>query len=521
MNTRVISSRFIGQIKLEDSWPLKITFLALIILILGAHLITLTTYPPVFVDESWNSNSAWTWLRTGNHFDSIHTGPLDQYGYQWVRRPLLGDLPWVVIFAQFGLGLFQARFVSWIFGCLLLLVVGRIGWRLYGSLTGLTSALFLSLSPVFIQASHWARPDILLATVILLAFLFAIIAFQSGNLWSHFLVGLLAGISLDIHQNGLLFIPGFIAIYLLKFNKKIFQKGSLFAVLGGAIGILFYLVVHYFPNPDVFWKLFSFSFSGPHISPFGNLNPIDVLKSIRGEVGRYHFYENNLDFALIGASITYLLARRSASDKILSLFVGVTFISFVFISGKKVDHYAILLYPLFMLIVSEAILSQLARGNNLLPTRIFFLVIMILFLLNSIIHFSRPVNDAKNYDYYRVTKNMNSVIPSSAKVMGSPLWWLGFSDHDYISTFNFSFYKHFNNYSVYNVIELESPDFLIVDEILRGQMYALPESDPYFLSGEEFENLLNNFGEMVLEFDDPYHGSIEIYKITNRIQREN
>src|SRR5512139_3521379 len=72
-----------------------------------AHLAFLASYPIVFIDESWNANTVWNWFRTGVNFDPMHAGTFDQFGYEWLRWPTLGNAPWVAAVAMFGMGLFQ------------------------------------------------------------------------------------------------------------------------------------------------------------------------------------------------------------------------------------------------------------------------------------------------------------------------------------------------------------------------------------------------------------------------------
>ena len=114
-----------------------------LILILLTSFAFLTKVPPVFIDESWNANAIWNWLKTGNNFDSMHAGTLDQFGHEWLRWPKIGNLPWRISFAILGLGLFQARIVSWIFACLLLVGTILIGKRTFSLTTGILAALIL------------------------------------------------------------------------------------------------------------------------------------------------------------------------------------------------------------------------------------------------------------------------------------------------------------------------------------------------------------------------------------------
>ena len=101
------------------------------------HLIFLTRFPTVLIDEPWYSNAAWTWLKEGRNFDTMHAGGRDH-----VVWPYIGNLPLVASFATFGLGLFQGRFISWLFGIVLLIATVLAGSKLYSRSSGFLAAFF-------------------------------------------------------------------------------------------------------------------------------------------------------------------------------------------------------------------------------------------------------------------------------------------------------------------------------------------------------------------------------------------
>jgi len=317
----------------------RITSIVIVVLVLAtmlvmvSHLIFLTTYPQVFIDEPWDANVAWTWLKTGVNFDTIHRGVLDQYGYEWVRWPYIGNSFWMMSFALLGLGLFQIRLVSWIFGCVLLLLVFLVGRRSYGALTGALAAFLLSISPPFIQASHFARGDIILAVLIMADFLLAQIALDREKLWAHLLAGLLIGISPDVHPNGVFFIAGMSALYLFTYRLTIFRRrGAWVFAIGVLLGVGYFVAGHILPSPSAYAAINKFWSQGSHQLPL--FNPITLLESLVQEIGRYHFFDNGLDFALIGASAIYLVYRRRSVDRSLLVFVGASLACFVLFVGN-------------------------------------------------------------------------------------------------------------------------------------------------------------------------------------------
>lgn len=488
------------------------------VLVMLSHLIFLTTYPQVFIDEPWNANVAWTWLKTGVNFDPMHSGVLDQYGYGWVRWPYIGNAFWVVSFAILGMGLFQIRLVSWIFACVLLLLVFLVGRRSYGTLAGALAAFLLSLSPPFVQASHFARHDIMLAVLIMAVFLLTQIAFEKEKIWAHLLAGLLIGLSPDVHPNGVFFIVGFGVLYLFAYRMKIFRKrGAWVFAIGVLIGVGYYVAGHILPSPAAYAAINKFWSQGSHQLPL--FSPIRLLESLVQEVGRYHFFDNGLDFALIGASAVYLVWRRRRADLNLLAFVGASLACFVFFVGNKNDVYAILFYPFFILMVAETLASLITSASNSSQVRAFALVVLVLFVVNSAVHYFRPAISNRNYNYYAVTDQIKQAIPEGARVMGLPNWYLGLSDYDYRSSLGLTYYHILNNYGLTQGLEAIRPDYMIVDSALQGLLVDEgyfppgPAFEVYKLPKQEFQAFLTERGTKVKEFVNPWHGTFEIYRI--------
>ncbi len=501
--------------------------LAIAVAIIG-HLLYMTQYPIAFIDESWNTNTAWTWLKTGINFDAMHAGSLDQLPCSTSRQPYIATVIWGIAFWLMGLGFFQARLISWFFGILLLLVTAMVGRKSYDLNTGLLAAILLSLSAPFLYASHCARPDIILAVIVMAGYAAALHAFEKNKYWAHFLAGFALGFSTDVHLNGIIFALGLGAVYLWEYRKEFLrQTGTWLAALGGLSGIVYYAVTHIMPNPSCYFALQAVVDGRSHKLPLMALDPVLLLESLRAEIGRYHFYENGLDFALIGAGLAFFVVRRWRADCWLIAFLSGSSAGFVLLVGNKMDQYAILFYPLFCVIIAETLLSIARERRHPHSLRVFAACLVALLLFNGAVHAARRLSEQREYDYEEITKKIAGVIPKNARVMGLPTWWLGLSEYDYRSSLNLTFYHFQDGSSLTESLETDRPDILIVDtglkNLLVDQGYFPSNPDPksvwanpsivYWLPLQEFEDFLNLRGRLLLRFSNPWHGEFEIYSI--------
>ena len=360
----------------------------------------------------------------------------------------------------------------------------------------------------------------MLPTVALFSYWLAVNGMEDGKWWNHVLAGLLVGLSLDIHQNAVLFMLGFAVLYIAFYGKKVFKSwGTWLFVLGAAIGIGYYLIAFIVPNPEAYFKLFSLSLGNTHKIPITTLNPLRLLKSVDDEIGRYHFFENGLEFALIGASTIFIAYRHKKFDRLLLAFIAAIFSGFVLFIGNKHDVYAILLYPFFMLLVAETLVSLIRdrKGSN--SQRLFNGALLVLFLVSSSVHYVRSIYSNRDYDYYAIIEEIEPFIPDGGRVMGLPDWWLGFADYDFSSSLNLTYYHFLNDYTLTEGFEQIRPDLLILDSDLQvllvdeGAYITESGFEIYQLPRQEFETILSTRGEKVYGFWDPWHGWFDIYAI--------
>jgi len=490
-------------------------------LVFAHQLRTLRQYP-VFIDEPWTSNVAWNWLRTGAAIDSLHVSVTDP-GARGVQLPQVGflaTLPAVVSFRLFGLGLFQARLASWVLGGVLLLATFSAGYRLYGAPTAAIGLLFLALSSEFTRAVHTARPDVMLAAAIMIACSLALAPPRAPRRWQPFAAGLVLGLALDVHPNAIMFAPAIGAIYFqLGAPKDQLRRILVEYALGWLLGLGYYAVVHVLPDPRGFLVLTRVQSLTTHLPPLGERSLLGLVKSAVHEVGRYHFSEDGLGFALIGSSIIFLVARRSPADRKIITTTALAFLAFVLLVGNKHDVYAILFYPFLVLMAAQTLVALIGPGERHNSSRAFAVALLILTLVSRTISYRRQTASRYGYDYYAVTDRIKTVLPPHARIMGLPNWWLGLTEYDYVSSLDLTYYHYYHGYSLVQGLQADRPDYMLVDSGWRGLLVDEGYFPPgpgfaiYRLPRMEFETFLAQRGKKVLEFSSQWHGTFEVYAI--------
>jgi hypothetical protein len=183
-----------------------------ILIYLFANLPYLTSWPAVNGDEGREANAFW--VASGVDPSAQTLDPI--FRHDPLYKGGLQGLTTGISFRFFGLGLWQGRVVSLVWGGLLLVAVFLAGRRLYGPAAGTIAVLFLAVSQPWLVSSHIIRPDIVVATLVIAALYCALRGVQDGaRAWS-LLAGLLMGLSFDVHPNTLAFMPMVGFVYLAR-----------------------------------------------------------------------------------------------------------------------------------------------------------------------------------------------------------------------------------------------------------------------------------------------------------------
>jgi len=174
-----------------------------IVIYLLAYLPYLVAWPAVNGDEGREANAFW--VSSGVDPSAQTLDPVFQHDplYKGGLQGLTVGLSFRVL----GLGLYQGRLVSLIWGGLLSVVTFLVGQRLYGAAAGYIAVVFLAASQPWLVSSHIIRPDIVVATLVMAGLYCALRGIQDGGTHWHLLAGLCLGLSFDVHPNSLAFMP--------------------------------------------------------------------------------------------------------------------------------------------------------------------------------------------------------------------------------------------------------------------------------------------------------------------------
>lgn len=98
------------------------------------------------------------------------------------------------------------------------------------------------------------------------------------------------------------------------------------------------------------------------------------------------------------------------------------------------------------------------------------------------------------------------------------LWWLGLQDVEYQSILEITYLHFLDGKSLTEALDTQQAEYLIVDPSIRSRLvdqgYFNPGSfDADKMPRQEFASYLQENAEMILEYEDPIDGTIEVYRI--------
>jgi len=142
------------------------------------------------------------------------------------------------------------RFTSVLFGVGNVFLVYLIAQRMYSKKVGLLAALFLSFSLLHVRYSRVIRPDIPMAFLITLSFLFIYLIYEKGKTRDYVLAAIFTGLSAGTKYTGIILIVVIFLAHLLhtidskKGVARIFFDKRLFLVVGLVV-LTFFLATPY------------------------------------------------------------------------------------------------------------------------------------------------------------------------------------------------------------------------------------------------------------------------------------
>jgi len=506
--------------------------ITLVLAILGAvafNLFTLRRFPPVFPDEAWMASRAWGWLHTGLNYGALDAGVWERFDGYWTVLPLLPTLVNAAFIRLFGLSVIAMRSASLLAGLGLLAAVFGLANEVFQSRhTGLIAVLLVCTSFPFLYSAHLIRPDMYVAMFGYGAILSYLIGWRRKRPLFSLVAGLLIGLAIEFHPNGVIFMPVILALHLMDDRRQFFRKRRFLAFLGGVgIGLAGYAWLHILRYPQTYLALMGRKMRITHMPPLVSRNPATVLQSLTS-MSRFLFVGTG---GRILATVTIvgliLIFRRTPAYARAVIMFSVAALTFALAVRNRAGHYAILLAP-FSDILLAAWLHEpakvsddrehrwLMRGKAVALSAI---IVSIVLTFELAVILTPPPGDME-----RVAQRIERVLPPNGTIIGSQTYWFDLHEHSYFSWQQIFRYEWFDPHSTFeDAMKALRPDVLVMDVHWRSFVASGPQQRPRpgqplaawdrGISKKEIEAFLAQYATHEDHFNTRAYGQVDVYVI--------
>jgi hypothetical protein len=468
----------------------------------------LEKYPRVWVDEPWESITAYTLETEGKMYNPV----LENYtGFDKVLLQPRLVLSFVLApaFALFGVGHVEGRLVSVAVGALLMLSVYLLAARFFSRRTALIAVWFTIIETMMFISYRTIRPEIYLVTLECYSLFFFSIGLRNDSARYFFWSGLLSGIALWTHPNALLHVLALSFLLLITYRTRVFTSHCSWTYFAAAfVGVLPYLL--YVVANDA-----QNSFSTFFLQLDNRTNALAqqnwFIASFTGEWKRIVEYAQfpyrvPIVFILAFAWLFSMYSKKREARNV-AIVVGIhAILSFLIISNKTV-LYSTSILPLLCILAAVGIDELLGESRSMAARlkNIFRLpcwresIAVGLFVVLSLNQSAGDVSllwRNRNCSYTETVRRLQSVIPADARVWGSLTFWFGFHQQPYRS-----------QYTYLREVESFKPEYMITgDPEVWGKDFWLPVRD-------KANKIINERGTLLAEIPADCYGTLRVYRL--------
>jgi len=453
-------------------------------------------------DENSYADAAWTFAREGKIRMSMYP-PTDVGSVVDVRPPAM-PVAVGAVFKIIGLGVWQARLLPFLGALAAIFVTYLLGGYLAGEWAGAIAALLVATDSLLFVAGRTTRPEGMEACLNMLAALLFMRAMRRDSWGLALLSGLVAGISMNFHINGIItpVAMGLWALY--EYGWKVWQK---------PVAWVFAATVALCIVPYVLWINSDALHQHAYVE-MQNLGTVMPFSRLHGEIMRYSDFlgignlkalpvaipvRAPITMLILGSlGVLYVCNRRLFWY--LGLFLAAHMGVWFYLANKNVRYTAVAA-PLFAIIVAAGCIS-LATTPNLRRIAVACCVVygVIGMLGNAFL-----VNRFKNADYVGLTAQLREAVPQGSTVYGANTFWLALQeDRRYYSADRTSL-----DYATVNL----KPQYLILYD--RLMMHGSGYGDNFGDLRSEATAYVKTHGEKVALIPSAFYGDLEIYRVNS------
>jgi len=420
----------------------------LCVIYIFSGFIKLDAVPRSFGDESWYAVPVWTLIRQGVPRNPIIPGRGRQE--ELVLQPKILSILAAVPFAStFGIKLSSFRMASVLFGLFGLLGTYVLSRELAGAATARISTLLLFVNPWFMITARNYRPEIFVLATTTWFFALMLIALRKDSKQMALVGGIFMASALCSHQNAAFFFFCFCLALLLVYPQKgqLFSK-AIYVAAAAILGLLPYVIYAIWGHTHSgasFWAQF---FGEGGAVSYGNLSGL-----LMGELRRWSsFLRLPYGYPVVLLYIVALIASftaKSWKSRTIGTFLVLHTVFMPLIIRLATNRYLTVLLPFFSLLIAH-FYSQLRLWSHI-PTpphkmmrkvgrkvpvfaKYFPAMLLLLYSLMMIGQDTIIAYCHRNGSYKKHINEIRKFIPEQAVVCAPIFYWIGFSDHSFVTS---------------------------------------------------------------------------------------
>jgi 4-amino-4-deoxy-L-arabinose transferase-like glycosyltransferase len=511
--------------------------LVLILYFFAVGVAGLDRFPGIHEDESWIAAPGYTFWEKGYFGADLFAGFYGMEKHYYEFPPVFSIMVGAGLHL-FGLGLFQARFVSLLLMTLTLSLTFHLGERLFSPWHGLlavfillswqiaTSTIHLATGIPMMDMARLVRYDDAVPFFGLSAFALTLIALKNPRFYGYVLAGFLIGLSALSHFYGVFWFPALLLVLAIKLKSKMIQPAL---AMGMGVGMILLPWLIYVASG---WDDFV-NQSRQNMGYFNIFNPQFYLQNLSMERDRYLFVldmiRHNIG-ATLGAALfitgcVWLLWQALLTRKIPAQMLSVVFCVMcgllALLIRKKDYRYLMTMWPLFALVAAAgtAALWKLAR-----PYYVNWILAVLLLGAGlegviSALHMQAIAGQTTPYRTY--TSEIAYYLPPGSHVLGLQHYWLGLALYsaDYrsilvpINQTNSLFVAEPISFA--EAAQVIPPDVILIDQIMQDFLNeaAKPRSEWHTLGRQIQQYLSDRNAQLIGKVDDSTYGQCLIYQL--------
>jgi hypothetical protein len=502
-----------------------LAMLALLIIFCSSSMLFLGLFPKVWMDEAWDSTTAYTFQKDGTFRNLTLVDPSrGNQDIHFLQPRILSNVIMAPFFLLFGVGSVQGRLASVFMGALAVIGVYLLARKIGNHVFAFVCTLFFIFDNLFFIVTRTIRSEIYVVAIAIWALFLVINA--GTSFWRLFFGGMLLGISLYAHPNAFLTLVAVVVVALSQVELKQYGRILLPMALGVFLGFLPY--AFYVAYQDGVNCFHDFWLQIQQRAEMLTNTRTFFLGALVAELERYSSYiffpYRLLVFLVQTLAIGCAFFRRD--DKInqsFLIFIFAHVFLFPILISSKTPRYMTVLMPVATILVIKMVWDMVGWSYNItLPAmlssakklnRSFLLstALAVTLFANQIGGDVWAIWKSRDCSFPPFISQVSSLVPSGAKVFGPMAFWFGFYDHPYRTQWSVTNEKEMNSFQ---------PDYVILydnSEIWANQTGVTQRPDPNYEKMEPIRNLLTRLVESrgipVGSVPNSCYGNIEIFKL--------